>query len=58
MFSEVDVSYLGKLHELHHDLQFFPERINIKKVKKLAANLYDKTECIIYMKKFKTRIKS
>ena len=58
MFFEVDVSYLGKLHELHHDLQFFPERINIKKVKKLAANLYDKTECIIYMKKFKTRIKS
>ena len=31
-FLEVDVQYPEKLHELHNDLRFLPERINIEKV--------------------------
>ena len=37
-FLEVDA------HELHYDLPFLPERMETEKVKKLVANLYDKTE--------------
>ena len=44
-FVELDVQYLQKLHELHNDLLFLPERI-IEKDKKLVANLYDKTEYV------------
>ena len=36
VFLEVDVQYLKKLHEIHNDLPFFPKRMNIEKVKKLA----------------------
>ena len=43
-FLEVDVQCLEKLHELHNDLSFLPERIKIEKVEKLVANLHDKTE--------------
>ena len=42
-FLEVDVQYLEKLHELHKDLPFLPERIKIQKVENFAANLPDKT---------------
>ena len=55
-FLEVDVQYLEKLHELHHDLSFPSERIKIKKVKKLVANLRDKTEYITYMKNLKNTL--
>ena len=34
-FLEVDVPYLGKLHELHHNLQFLPERMKIEKSQSL-----------------------
>ena len=51
-FLEVDVQYLEKLHGLHNDLPFLPE-----KDKKLAASSYDKTEYYIH-KKVKTSIKS
>ena len=43
-FPEVDVQYLEKLHKLHNDLQFLPERMKTEKVGKLVANLHDKTE--------------
>ena len=43
-FLEVDLQYLEKLHELHNDLPFLPERMKIEKVKKLVANLHNKTE--------------
>ena len=33
-FLEVDVQYLEKLHELHNDLPFLPERVKIETVKK------------------------
>ena len=41
-FVEVDVQYLEKLHELHNNLPFLPERI-----RRFVANLHDKTEYII-----------
>ena len=34
-FLEVDVYCLQKLHELHNDLPFLPERMNIEKVENL-----------------------
>ena len=43
-FLDVDVEYPGKLHELHNDLPFLPERNKIKKVEKLDTNLYDKNK--------------
>ena len=41
-FLEVDIQYLEKLHELHNDLRFLPENMEIEKVKKLVPNLHDK----------------
>ena len=44
---------LKKLHELHNELPFLPERMKIKKVEKLVANLHDKTEYAIHMRNLK-----
>ena len=52
-FLEVDVHYLEKLHELHNDLPFLPERMKIEKVEKLVANLHDKTEYVIHIRNLK-----
>ena len=52
-FFEVDVQYLEKLHELHNDLPFLPERMKIEKVEKLVANLHDKTEYVIHTRNLK-----
>ena len=52
-FFEDDVQYLEKLHELHNDLPFLPERIKIEKVEKLVANLHDKTEYVIHIRNLK-----
>ena len=50
---ESDVQYLEKLHELHNDLPFLPERMKIEKVEKLAANLHDKTEYAKHIRNLK-----
>ena len=34
-YFEVDVQYIEKLHKLHNDLPFLPERIKIEKSKSL-----------------------
>ena len=47
---EVDVQYLEKVHELHNDLPFLPERMKIEKAEKLIANLHDKSEYAIHIK--------
>ena len=39
---EVDVKYLKRLHELHGDLPFLPERMKIDKCNKLVCNLFNK----------------
>ena len=46
-----DVQYPEKMHNLHNDLPFFPERMKTQKFEKLVANL-----CRTH-KKFKTSIK-
>ena len=46
-FLEVDVQYPEKLHDLHNDLLFLPERMKIGKVEKLVTKLRDKTEYVI-----------
>ena len=46
---EVDVNYPSKLHKLHSDMSFLPERMKIDKTQKLVWNLHDKknTLCIL-----------
>ena len=51
--SEVDVQYTEKLHKLHNDLPFLPKMMKIEKVKKLVANLHDKTEYVICIRNLK-----
>ena len=50
-FLKVDVQYLEKLHELHNDFPFLPEKV--EKVEKLIANLHDKTEYVIHLRNLK-----
>ena len=45
-FLEV-IQYWEKLHELHNDLPFSPEKKKIEKVRRLITNLYDKNEYVI-----------
>ena len=56
-FLEVDVQYPGNFHNLHKNLPFFPEKMEIKKVGKLEANLHDKGEYVIYKRNLKKSIK-
>ena len=61
IFLKLMFNILKKLHDLHNDLLFLPEKMKIEKVKKLAANLHDTAEWNIYRytyKKIKTSIKS
>ena len=43
-FLKVHVQNLEKLYEIHNDLPFLFNRMKIKKVEKLVANLHDQTE--------------
>ena len=52
-FLEVDVQFIGKLHELHNDLPFLFERIKIEKVEKFAASLHDKAEYVMHIRNLK-----
>ena len=53
IFFEVDVQYLEKLRELHNDLPFLPKRMKTEKLRKLVANLHDKTDYVIHIKNLK-----
>ena len=48
-----NVQYSEKLHELNNILPFLPERVKLEKVKKLVANLHDKTEYVIHIRNLK-----
>ena len=50
---ELDVKYPKKLHDLHSDLPFLPERMEINKCKKLVCNLYDKKKYVVHIKSLK-----
>ena len=43
IFFEVDVHDIEKLHKLHNNLPFLPDRMGTDKVKKPVANLHDQT---------------
>ena len=49
-FIEIDDQYPEKLHELHNNLPFLPERMKIEKV---VANLLDRKEYVIHIIKMK-----
>ena len=50
---EVDVKNPKKLHELHSDLPFLPERMEINKCKKLVCNLYNKKKYVVHTNSLK-----
>ena len=52
-FLEVEVQYPEKIHELHTDLPFLPERMKIDNAENLVTNLNDKTECFIHIRNLK-----
>ena len=53
---EVDVAYPKKLHELHSDLPFLPERMEINKCNKLVCNLYDKKKYVVHINSLKQAV--
>ena len=50
---EVDVKYPKKLHDLHSDLLFLPERMEINKCKKLFCNLHDNKKYVVHINSLK-----
>ena len=44
---EVDIDYPSKLHKLHSDMLFLPERMKIDKTKNLVCNLHDKKKYVV-----------
>ena len=46
---EVDVKYPRELHNLHNDIPFMCDKMNINGVEKLIPNLYDKKKYIIHI---------
>ena len=50
---EVDIKYLKKLHNLHSDLTFLPERMEINKCKKLVCYLYNKKKYVVHVNALK-----
>ena len=50
---EVAVKYPKKLHKLHSDLPFLPERMEINKCKKLVCNLYNKKKYVAHINTLK-----
>ena len=50
---EVDVKYSKRLHELHSDLPFLSERIEVNKCKKLVCNLFNKKKYVVHINALK-----
>ena len=50
---EVDVEYPRRLHDLHSDLPFLPERMKIDKCKKLVCNFRNKKNYVVHIKSLK-----
>ena len=50
---EVNVKYPKKLHNLHSDLPFLPERMEVNKCKKLVCNLFNKKKYVAHIKTLK-----
>ena len=50
---EVDVRYLKRLHDLHSDLPFLSERMEVNKCKKLVFNLFNKKKYVAHINTLK-----
>ena len=50
---EVDVEYPKRLHELHSDLPFLSERMEVNKCKKLVCNLFNKKKYVAHINTLK-----
>ena len=50
---DIDVEYSKKLHSVHSDLPFLPERMKINKCEKLVCNISNKENYIIHMSSLK-----
>ena len=46
---EVDLKYPKRLHELHSDLPFLSERMEVNKCKKLVCNLFNKKKYVAHL---------
>ena len=46
---EIDVDYPSKLHKLHSDMPFLPEKMKIDKTQKLVCNLRDKKRYVVHI---------
>ena len=46
---EVDVKYPKRLHELHSDLPFLSEQMEVNKCKKLICNLFNKKKYVVHI---------
>ena len=46
---EVDVKYPKRLHELHSDLPFLSERMEVNKCKKLVCNLFNRKKYVAHI---------
>ena len=54
---EVDVKYPKSLHELHSDLPFLSERMEVNKCKKLVCNLFNKKKYVAHINTLKQALK-
>ena len=52
-FLEVDVQHPDNLHNLHNDLPFLPERIQIEKIEKSVVNLLNEKEHFVHIRNLK-----
>ena len=50
---EVDAKYPKRLHELHNDLPFLSERMEVNKCKKLVCNLFNKKKYVAHINTLK-----
>ena len=49
----MDVRYPKRLHDLHSDLPFLPERMEVNKCKKLVCNLFSKKKYVVHVNSLK-----
>ena len=49
----MDVRYPKRLHKLHSDLPFLPERMKIDKFNKLVCNLFNKKKYVVHINSLK-----
>ena len=48
-----DVQYPNHLRDLHNDLPFLPERMNLKKCNKFVCSFYDKINYVVHRRTLK-----